>query len=469
MRLRRAGDLIPREFHQVLASGGLRLISLPVSAVFTLGTIRLLIDRVGASAFGVVSLITALSALLPFADLGVGAAVVNAVARSSSPHEDPHLASVLLTSLRILCWSALAVIAIGIGGASLRVWTPLLGISANGFEWAVGGAIALFGLSLPLGIGQRVLIGARRSATMVALQAAAPPLTLLLVWFLGHTRLAGPFYALCAPAVAVAIGIATVSVATRSTGIRVWQQLLNVPHIRARRGVSVWRTAAPMVAITLGIPLALQTDRVILAHRAGLTALAHYAVAIQLYAPLWTVIATAGVALWPVFARGGEGGQGRSVIAPMAWFMIAGALGGLALFVAGPWIAQLVTGTSLRVDRGLYGALGVLLLAQAAQLPVGMYFMTDAGLRFQAVCVTWMLPVSLSFSWWAAGVWGAKGPVVGSVIAIVACQWLPGLRRARGARNRVRQPSSSPGSGMMAVLRVGTQNPEGLHLETQPQ
>jgi O-antigen/teichoic acid export membrane protein len=468
MRRRRGDDLVPLEFHQVLASGGLRLISLPVSAVFTLATIRLLIDRVGAPAFGVVSLITSLSAFLPFADLGVGAAVINAVARSENPHDDPHLAAVLLTSLRILCWSALAVIAIGIGGASLGIWTSLLGVGTSGFEWAVGSAIALFGLALPLGIGQRVLIGARRSATMVALQAAAPPLTLSLVWLLGDSRLAGPFYALCAPAVAVAVGIATVTVAAKTTGIRLWPQLLNVPHVRARRGVSVWRTAAPMVVITLGIPLALQTDRVILAHRAGLTALAHYAVAIQLYAPLWTVVATAGVALWPVFARGGEGGQRRSVSGPMVWFMIAGALGGLALFVGGPWIAQLVTGTTLHVDRGLYAALGILLMAQAAQLPVGMYFMTDAGLRFQAVCVTWMLPVSLSFSWWAAGVWGAKGPVVGSIVAIVACQWLPGLRRARGMGNRARA-SSSAGSDSKPILLAGAQNPEALHLETQCQ
>jgi hypothetical protein len=118
---------------------------------------------------------------------------------------------------------------------------------------------------------------------------------------------------------------------------------------------------------------------------------------------------------------------------PLLGFTLAGCAGGGGLVVVGPWVAHVVTGSHLSVDRGLFLAFGALLLVQAAQLPIGMFLMTDAGLRFQAVCVACMVPVSLTLSWWAAAKWGATGPVLGSIIAILACQWIPGFLRARAS------------------------------------
>ena len=421
------------EFRQVLSSGALRLILLPMSAAFALATTHLLIERVGVSSFGLVSLITSLSVLLPFADLGVGAAIVNAVATSDAPDADPAITALLLTSLRVLCGSACAIVVVGFVGAATSLWAPLLGVGGAGteVEWAVAGAISLFGLSLPLGIGQRILLGAGHNTSTVALQSLTPPVTLALVWLLGGHHVRGGFYALCAPASALVVGAAGVLLAARYTGIRLWRHCGSLFRLRTLRGTSVRRTAAPMLLITLGIPLALQTDRVILAHRSSLRALAQYAVGMQLYAPLWTVIATAGTALWPVFIRRQAIGNSACVRKPLRWFVLAGGCGALALFVGGPWAARLATGSQLNSDRPLFFALGLLLLVQAAQLPVGMSLMTQPGLRFQAACVAVMVPVSLVLSWLAAAPWGATGPVYGSVVAIMMCQWIPGLRRVR--------------------------------------
>jgi O-antigen/teichoic acid export membrane protein len=421
------------EFRQVISSGALRLVLLPVSAAFALATTHLLIERVGVPSFGLVSLITSLSVLLPFADLGVGAAIVNAIATSETPRDDPAIAALLLTSLRVLCGSACAIVAVGVGGALAHLWLPLLGVrgAGSGVEWAVAGAISMFGLSLPLGLGQRILLGSGRNTSTVALQSLTPPLTLILVWLLGGHHLQGGFFALCAPASALVVGVIGILLAARHTGIKLWRQGGDLLRFRSRTGSSVRRTAAPMLLITLGIPLALQTDRIILAHRSSLRALAQYAVGMQLYAPLWTVIATAGTALWPVFVRRQALGITSGVREPLRWFVLAGGCGAIVLFVGGPWAARLATGSQLDADRPLFLALGLLLLVQGAQLPVGMSLMAEPGLRFQAACVILMVPVSLVLSWLAAAPWGAKGPVFGSVVAILVCQWLPGLRRVR--------------------------------------
>jgi len=50
-----------------------------------------------------------------------------------------------------------------------------------------------------------------------------------------------------------------------------------------------------MFVIMVGLPIALQSDRVILAHRAGAVDLTEYAVAAQVYVTAWSVIYSGGV------------------------------------------------------------------------------------------------------------------------------------------------------------------------------
>ena len=66
----------------LLASGGARLVVLPVSAVCGLIGARLTTLAVGIDQFGAVMLVATLSQLLMFADLGAGAAVATGRAKA---------------------------------------------------------------------------------------------------------------------------------------------------------------------------------------------------------------------------------------------------------------------------------------------------------------------------------------------------------------------------------------------------
>lgn len=61
-------------------TAALRLCALPVTAVCVFASASMTIHYAGASAFGFVSMIAQLQLALPFADLGLGAAVARAAA-----------------------------------------------------------------------------------------------------------------------------------------------------------------------------------------------------------------------------------------------------------------------------------------------------------------------------------------------------------------------------------------------------
>ena len=66
----------------VLRSGGMQLLVLPVSALLGILVTRLIVENYGIAAFAQYGLLVGIGTLLPFADLGMAAAVVNAVAAS---------------------------------------------------------------------------------------------------------------------------------------------------------------------------------------------------------------------------------------------------------------------------------------------------------------------------------------------------------------------------------------------------
>ena len=98
-------------FSSAAQSFGARAFTLPVIAIAGLLLTRLVVSNVGEAGYATYALIVGLVALVPFLDLGIGAAVTDAVSRrDSSPAGD--VASVIHRSVRILGLLALGVIAV---------------------------------------------------------------------------------------------------------------------------------------------------------------------------------------------------------------------------------------------------------------------------------------------------------------------------------------------------------------------
>jgi O-antigen/teichoic acid export membrane protein len=432
----------------VLRSGGSRLLVLSFAAVLGIVITRLIVDEYGTVAYAQYGLLVGIGALLPFTDLGLSAAVMNAVAGSPEPSRDQHVERTLLTATRLLLCSALVLALLTVVVSLLGWWPTLLG---SGLADAGGSAVAtacllLIALAVPVGIGQRMLVGLGRNHVAVLLQGLQSPMVLaVLVVLLWTGAPAGSALAVVPYAAALVLSAWCTWLAARSLRPVVRAVVRQIVHVRTRRGAPVFGVAWPMLVQMVAVPLAMQSDRLVLSHVQGPGLLAEYNLAAQMFLPIWAVVNAAGFALWPVYARARATGEGASPFPLALAFAGAAAVAATGVAVLSPWLARLATGGQVSVGSGLATWFVLLMIVQGAKVALGI-FLTDArGLRFQAAMIALMLPVNLVLSVWLTGSLGVTGPVIGSFVGVLLFELLANAVYVR------RRLAGRPGYGVDPV------------------
>src|SRR5690242_7482931 len=82
-----------------------KVLVMGVSGVLGILTTRMIISNFGSEAYGQYGLLTNITSLLPFADLGIAAVIINTIAGSSDPRSDLQVRRTIVTAMRILCTS----------------------------------------------------------------------------------------------------------------------------------------------------------------------------------------------------------------------------------------------------------------------------------------------------------------------------------------------------------------------------
>lgn len=425
-RERPGADDAPSPWASVLRSGGARLFVLPVSAILGVVNTRLIIGHYGTEAYAQYGLLVAMGALFPFADLGMSAAIMNSVAESEDPASDDRVRRALLTSVRVLICSAGVIVLVVLGVSVAGLWPTILGdglLEGSGGRTAAA-CMVVFGLTLPAGFGQRILTGLDRNHLRVAVLGLQTPIVLVvLATFVLLDLDVGGYLAVVPYVVTFGLTVAMAVVAARMIRPAVGWALRAVAKVRTVRGAKVLDVAWPMLVQMVALPIAMQTDRLVLSHVAGSDELARYNLGAQIYLPVWQVASAAGVALWPVFARARA--RGEAAVSPMRMSVAFGGIAAgacLLLAVASPVLVRLASDDRIDLSPGLILAFSAFMVVQAAKYPLGMY-MTDArGLRYQAVMIVVMVPANLGISVVLAGELGAVGPVIGSLVGVLTLQ-----------------------------------------------
>ncbi len=208
--------------------------------------------------------------------------------------------------------------------------------------------------------------------------------------------------------------------------------------------------AGPWLVLTLALPVAMQTDRLLLSHLSTPTELAEYGLAFSLFSLLSRRSAR------PESRCGRSSparttGEVRSPFGMGAAFGVVAALAAVVLALLLPVGRPVVSGGAVRLDAWVTWAFVALVVVQAANYPLGMY-MTDAP-----VCAS-RCRRSCSWSRSTSGCPGPGGdaagrgrcPVVGSAVAVALCQLAPGCGSSAGTctvagrRAPRRPPSGEP-------------------------
>ena len=417
----------------LLASGGARLVVLPMSAVCGLIVARLTTLAVGIDQFGAVMLVAMLSQLLPFADLGAGAAVATGRAKAhESPSRTEQFQRIMLTAIRTTLCAAgvLGLVATMIG--LLGAWPTLLGMRDNHFGGVNAAAVLTllaFSVSIPFALGADVLRGSGRSHEAVLIAGVSGPASLAMTAVLYVLKAPALAYALPIP-VGVLLGYIFSAMRARHTDNPIVSGLLRkVFSPRRFPGLAIAATAVPMFAVMIGLPLALQSDRIVLSYRVDPASLSDYSYVAQLYTPLFSVITVAGVALWPHFAADNmaPGALRKSWLTVLSILGAAGLLGAMGFLLLSPLAIHWMSAGTAHPGWSLLLAFAALLVVQSLQMATGILLISPQQLRFQAVCVLVLVVTNLPLSWLLAGMIGPAGPVWASVITVAACQTVPAI------------------------------------------
>lgn len=418
--------------HRALAGSGVRLAGIPVVAGVGLYNTSLIVGETGAVSYGIVNTIATLGALLPFADLGIGGSVTTAVAlrHQDGTRRGLRVQERVVAAYRALLLVAAALCAFSVAIGVLSLWDDILGQTFSPVEQSlISACLIIFAFGIPCGLGARMLVGLGRNTLAVAIGMTSSLFTLATTVSLTLLDVTDMAFALSG----FAGGLIANSVATllalrliRQDGIRIPFPLKKGYHFTHGRLLagSGW-----LFVVTIGLPVGLETGRIVLSHVSSPHELSEFALMSQIYVLTWSVISTSAGALWTIFAQAREDAKGSYRIwrLMVAIFGIGSLVAGVLLWQAGPWIGSVISGGRIDVGQGTAAAFAVLLLAQSLHLPAGSLLTRPRELRYQAICVALMAIVSLSLGISMAPTHGSMAIPVGAATGVFLGQFIPDL------------------------------------------
>ena len=424
---------------------GARAVTMVVSLVCGVITTRMILGGTDIEHYALYTLLITIPSLLTFTDLGSGAVLVNAVATSDDVRTDKKLRLQVTSVGRILLMFASGLMVINTLLLVTGGWRALFGDAGQipGAPLAAFLCITLFSLSITLGVWFRILLGQRRNHLVILVQGLISPVTMAGVWLMltFGGRAFDSYLAIASYGASLLTAIIGFLLVTRSTAPLIPDALRVLLRWRSVPGVRVMDVGWPMLAQMVTYPIAVGSQRYVLAQYGTPTDVAEYGVAGQVFFALNGLVMAAGVALWPQFARRrhrGELKRGPYLLS----LLFGGAVAAATVFVwlIGPWLFEFITRGELEVRTSTILAFGCMIMLTAAVYPLGMFIMDKPGIRFQVIPTLAMAAVSIVLSIVLTPILGIVGPLLGVAFALTTCQVIPYVVYIHRHRERLLAP-----------------------------
>jgi O-antigen/teichoic acid export membrane protein len=426
IRDRFAVQLKGSAIRSILYASASRIIVMLIGFVATALASRIVFEESGAGLFGLVMVVATLQAVMPFADLGLGAVVMNTVAKENLRAPalvDAQLGRVFRILLAVA--GALAIITLIASFTGMFQWffSGLVPFTASVNMWTTVAVMAV-ATSIPLGIGYRVLVGLNQTHVAVLASAAAPIAVGMSIVVIRGADLPLDTFIAVWPLSALIANLLTLILASRRLGrgfrpfFKMNKRRMALPGLLA--------TSTAMLTISIATPLAYQSHRIILAQVGSPGDLAQYAMGAQLYGPLLSVLTIAATPLWPRFAATPNQSARRQLWRRSTLLFGAFGLAVAAVFlVCAPIYIRYVSGTWHYVPWSALWLFAALLVLNALIYPTLMRMNEGIEIRWQSLCAVLAALVSIPLSIVLARAIGAEGPLIAALASLLVVQLLP--------------------------------------------
>lgn len=397
-------------------------------------SVPLAVGHLGSERYGLWMTLTSLIALLGFSDLGVGASLVNAVARTHAEGRDKALAGVVATGFSLLVAIAAVILLAFFACYPWMNWARLLNITqpALTLEAAPAFAVLVVGLalSLPLNVVTQVqngLLEGYRASVWSALGAMAGLGGLMLAVRANATLPALVFAVAAGPVLAAALNSAY-EFTVRRPELRPSFSATTGPQRKALLGSSLL-----FFVLQVCVTVVNNSDNFVAAHILSLEDVAHYSVSQRLFSIPPMLLGFVFTPLWPAYQQAktrGDHAWIRRTFRRSLWLAAAIAVPyAVVAVLAGPTLVTLWVGPDFVLTFGqllgfgawcvcgcLAGALGMCLNGLNVLLPQAIFAVVNIG-------VSILLKVNLTRQLDLAGLaWG--GALSTLALTVLPCSWL---------------------------------------------
>jgi O-antigen/teichoic acid export membrane protein len=394
------------------------------SLVSSLLIARLVLVHFGATQYATYTLALALIAIYPLNDVGVGAPIISSMAADGEVSESVNRQA--LTAARLFGASTVALCGAVFLVAMFGVWHDVVGNIGMGSFIGLSFCGVFYALSFVPSLSQSLLLGGHKNHVSMILQGVQSLLSLFAVISILLLKGRGDLVPAIPGFTLLIVNLIGVWLSGRLLRFNWGSLMARLARPKRFPGLSIRTYSLPMLIITTVLPLAWQSDRLVLSHILNTQAVVNYSITFQIFTPIIALAVAAAQPLWPVYAaqRAGKG-SAPNVAKLVGIFTLSAAVVGSILVICTPYLAALISGNRAHVGLELPLCAMFMTVAVAAHYPLGVYLTDRKGLRYQAICCTVALPINVSLSIWLSKTVGPAGPLLGTAIAFSLCQLIP--------------------------------------------
>ncbi len=395
-------------------------------------TLPLVTHALTREEFGVYAVLTSSSALLAFADLGVGSGLTSVVAIAHSRGRDEEVQELVSNALPPLFLGAGLVLIPGILATYFGIGDWLLSAgrtTAPGARQALAVFVVLTAMSIPATVGQRLLVALQRGREANIWGAAAAVMTVL------AAAVASVSGAGLTTFIGVALGVPTVIAGAQCLIVLYCGQACLKPSrskISPPSVVALVKIGGLYLVLNLAIAFAYSTDTLVVSGVRGVVSAGIFAVALRFFGLISGLATAATQQLWPAMAAALADGDvdwamsrlRRSILLSGVTVSIAS----LIVIAAGPWAIREWFGPALVPGRSLLIAMGCWSTYSVAMSQLSYLLSAAQIVRAQVVMATLMAAVNLPLSIYLAYRIGVTGPLIASLVSHTFFAGMPTVR-----------------------------------------
>jgi O-antigen/teichoic acid export membrane protein len=452
-----APDDLGKQRDQALVRAAMAaLIARGVTSIAAVGTLALAAQALSKAEVGVVAVLTTLVVFLGFGDLGLGTLVMTRLPAANARGDQEGSRVIVSGVLSTLCTVGAGLGIVGIISAFVVPWQTILGaedLSESGVRAAVICFVLFGALSIPAGLGARVLAAMQRSATMHLWSSAAGVLSMVLaaVAYAAELPMWGYVAAISAPTALVGI-VQTAGVLTRT-----------FPHLRPRtlrvgraQKLALLRSGLMFAALSLSAVTSFYIDSLVVSAVRGAEDAAVFAIAARMFALIGGTLNLAGQQMWTALAdamaRGDREWARRRFRHVLLVTTGINAVACGALVLAGQAVARAWVGDDIVPPRSLLLALAAWTLLSTAIFQANYVLAAVEQIRTITIIGLCSAPVNVVLSTVCTHLFGLPGPTVGSLATVTLMLVGPSIVLNRRELNR--EPTRAPGPEAAAAASV---------------